>query len=682
MAQDNTPAIVMYKGPQADGYSIPFDKGFYGEAKVAFVRRGLTDYEYNPTTYTVDGELYAWEISTGIYYYTKSASPAVDATVYDSGNHEISGVKVVSTQNASASFSDGKTGVRSNKKDIHSHALLFWTGEPLGDDDWICIVRETVKKQPYSYPNNQKHIEGALDNLSRQIQELKAQSDVSLKVDPTFVQDPQKMNPIDWLNTIVRSTDTTARGLRYRNFWLEYSTDDPNKTESDKSWTKLLNTTNITSVREWYDEDNKVYIPQYSMDGGLTWKALGAVHLIEDVQEQIDELKENVYTKTQVDGKFSATNAAVDANADAIQKTREDYINADSEIHQILNNHAENLTTLHNDVDNLGDQVSGIEEKIPESASGSNPLITKQQLLDEEMDIREDLNSGLSELQTQITHQAAAIAGKQDELIAGDNIIISGNVISATGAGGGVGFDIIVVQELPESGEKGIIYLVPKDSAVPDIYDEYVWVTTTSTFELIGSTKVDLTGYVKDTDYATSSKGGVIRTNSTYGAWSGSNGLLTIVKAPDETILEKTHLYQPIVPASLDYAVKVGVTTNTIELTDNEKTAARTWLGAVGGTDYATETTGGVMKVASTNGLYVNPNTGIISGNPIALSAYDSFTSYGVIAKGTLENIKYDLVKQGVTASTIELTDEEKAAAQAWLGVSGGTKVIFREWEE
>lgn len=512
MAQDNTPAIVMYKGPQEDGYSIPFDKGYYGEVKVAFVRRGLTDYEYNPATYDIDGELYAWEVSAGVYYYTKSASPAVDAAVYNSGNQEISGVTVTSTQNASASFSDGKTGIRSNKRDIHSHALLFWTGEPLGNDDWICIVRETVKKQPYSYPNNQKHIEGALDNLSRQIQELKAQSDASLKIDPTFVQDPQKMNPIMWLNTIVRSTDTTARGLRYRNFWLEYSTDDPNKAENEKSWTRLLNTINITSVREWYDEDNKVYIPQYSMDGGATWKSLAT--------------SAGTYTKEEVDNQFAVVNSGIQGNADAILKTREDYIDADSEIHQILNDHTERLNTLRTDHDDLGDDVSDIQAKIPQSASGSNPLITKQQLLDEEMDIRADLNSGLSELQTQITHQAAEIATKQDKLIAGDNIIISGNIISATGAGGGVGFDVIVVQELPESGEKGIIYLVPKDGADPDVFDEYIWVTTTSTFELIGSTKVDLTDYVKNTDYATGQRGGVFKPAGSYATAVDSSGYL------------------------------------------------------------------------------------------------------------------------------------------------------------
>ena len=139
------------------------------------------------------------------------------------------------------------------------------------------------------------------------------------------------------------------------------------------------------------------------------------------------------YSKTEIDNKISVIEADIDANADAIQKTRADFIAADSDIHTILNNHASELTTLHNDVDEVGDQVSGIEEKIPGTASASNPLITKQQLLDEEMDIREDLNSGLSELQTQITAQATAIAGKQDKLSAGYGITIneSTNTISA-----------------------------------------------------------------------------------------------------------------------------------------------------------------------------------------------------------------------------------------------------------
>lgn len=217
----------------------------------------------------------------------------------------------------------------------------------------------------------------------------------------------------------------------------------------------------------------------------------------------------NIVSQQTLANTVSVLNTAIDAQADAIAKTRNDFDVADqniradmnekdSELESMITEHAEELTTLRGNQASLGDQVSGIEEKIPESASGSNPLVTKQQLLDEEMDIRDDLNESVSELQSQITAQAGAIATKQDKLIAGDNIIISGNVITATG--GDAGFDVAVVQELPAEGQKGIIYLLAKDSAAPDVYDEYIWIAATQTFEFIGTTQVDLSDYVTKED--------------------------------------------------------------------------------------------------------------------------------------------------------------------------------------
>lgn len=58
--------------------------------------------------------------------------------------------------------------------------------------------------------------------------------------------------------------------------------------------------------------------------------------------------------------------------------------------------------------------------------------------------------------------------------------------------------------ELPTVGEKGVIYLVPKDSATNDIYTEYYWVSATETtpgfYEILGDTSIDLSGYVKEED--------------------------------------------------------------------------------------------------------------------------------------------------------------------------------------
>jgi hypothetical protein len=235
---------------------------------------------------------------------------------------------------------------------------------------------------------------------------------------------------------------------------------------------------------------------------------------------------EEIYTKTEIDNKFTVANAQIDANATAIQKTRSDYIQADSEIHQMIN------------------------------------------------------------------AQAAAIEKKQDQLTAGDNVVIDSNgVISATVPDVG-GFDMQVVDQLPETGEKGILYLVKKDGSAPDVHDEYVWIESTQTFELIGTTQVDLTGYVKNTDYATSSKGGVIKVNSTSCA--------------------------------------ISVTAS-----------------------------------------------GLLYASTKSLSAYNDAQTTIFIGKGTLENIKYDLVKRAVTENDITLTDDEKASARQW---QGATRVIIRKW--
>ena len=58
-------------------------------------------------------------------------------------------------------------------------------------------------------------------------------------------------------------------------------------------------------------------------------------------------------------------------------------------------------------------------------------------------------------------------------------------------------FHYEIVQTLPTSGENNILYLLPKTSATSgDVYDEYVYAN--NSWELIGSTQIDLTGYAKE----------------------------------------------------------------------------------------------------------------------------------------------------------------------------------------
>jgi len=84
-----------------------------------------------------------------------------------------------------------------------------------------------------------------------------------------------------------------------------------------------------------------------------------------------------------------------------------------------------------------------------------------------------------------------------------------------------------IVNVLPETGEEDTIYLVPNtDPETQNNYDEYVYVN--GQWEKLGGVQVevDLTDYVKFTDYASSSIGGVIKTSAGGFATNTTNGYL------------------------------------------------------------------------------------------------------------------------------------------------------------
>lgn len=61
--------------------------------------------------------------------------------------------------------------------------------------------------------------------------------------------------------------------------------------------------------------------------------------------------------------------------------------------------------------------------------------------------------------------------------------------------------DLQVVSSLPQTGKKGVIYLVAHTHTdTGDIYDEFVWVESKKSYEKIGNTDVDLSAYVKSAD--------------------------------------------------------------------------------------------------------------------------------------------------------------------------------------
>ena len=76
------------------------------------------------------------------------------------------------------------------------------------------------------------------------------------------------------------------------------------------------------------------------------------------------------------------------------------------------------------------------------------------------------------------------------------------NALIATAIADITSFEYQIVQSLPATGEKGVIYLVPNSGTSPNVYDEYIWIASGSSgsFEMIGTTAVDLSDYMKKTD--------------------------------------------------------------------------------------------------------------------------------------------------------------------------------------
>lgn len=57
-----------------------------------------------------------------------------------------------------------------------------------------------------------------------------------------------------------------------------------------------------------------------------------------------------------------------------------------------------------------------------------------------------------------------------------------------------------IVTSLPETGKKGVVYLMAHAHGENDNYDEYIWLDDVKKYEKFGNTDIDLFGYVKKTD--------------------------------------------------------------------------------------------------------------------------------------------------------------------------------------
>lgn len=187
----------------------------------------------------------------------------------------------------------------------------------------------------------------------------------------------------------------------------------------------------------------------------------------------------------------------------------------------------------------------------------------------------------------------------------------------------------------------------------------------------VGSS-VDLSNYVTKTDYATSSTPGIVLVLGTYGVAVNDSGMLYLSAANNTEISEKQNNYKPITAQTMDYAVKSAMTTNTETWSANERQSARTLVGAVGDTDYATSSKGGVVKVgAAANGIKIDTN-GTLYLSSATTTEIDNRTS--TIVPIIPSNLEY-AVKSGLTRNNLSWAESEKEGVRTLIGAVDKTYV-------
>ena len=190
-------------------------------------------------------------------------------------------------------------------------------------------------------------------------------------------------------------------------------------------------------------------------------------------------------------------------------------------------------------------------------------------------------SSEVNMLEDLIAESEAQIAEVEEKLA-------NGEFKGEKGDAGEINFE--AVDKLPtEKINEKTVYMIPAANPTEDNkYDEFIYKNGKWEIWGGGSVQADLTNYVKKTDYATETKTGVIKVSTWGGTKTDPSGTISIIPASNSAIDKKSAVGTvkdsgAITPSNLDYAVKVGVTTNTIALTDAEKTSAQEWLGISGG---------------------------------------------------------------------------------------------------
>ena len=164
-----------------------------------------------------------------------------------------------------------------------------------------------------------------------------------------------------------------------------------------------------------------------------------------------------------------------------------------------------NISELYTSIDTNKTDISNLNTTVEENYNTLNNLITDNtnNISQNTQDIS-DLKTNLDTNYTSTSNLATvALTGEYNDLLNKPEIPSIEGLATTEYVdqkanevlGTIIEFDFITVDELPEVGESNHIYLVAHEHGEKDIYDEYIWIEATQSFEKIGNTDIDLSNY-------------------------------------------------------------------------------------------------------------------------------------------------------------------------------------------
>ena len=130
---------------------------------------------------------------------------------------------------------------------------------------------------------------------------------------------------------------------------------------------------------------------------------------------------------------------------------------------------------------------------------------------------------------------------------------------------------------------------------------------------------------------ASSTTFGLVRPVNANGIYASSSGTLNLYQVSDDTIKKKSSACAVLVN-KIDLAVKTGVTTNTITLTDEEKTKAKNWLGFASSEDIPNTSNFITMEEVESKGYLTEVPDEYVTDTELSAYSYDKATVESKIA--------------------------------------------------